>query len=163
MFADCPLPKLIELSREDETFLSGGPVWVFDSVCVLCSNAVRMTLKHEYPTEKPVRFVAIQSELGRRLALAYGNNPDLPYTFLWFKDGIVLERTSAIMALAKTMGGIARLAPLLRPIPRVVRDWLYDRIALNRYMLFGKLQVCTVPNARFIHRFTFPSEQDAKA
>jgi predicted DCC family thiol-disulfide oxidoreductase YuxK len=156
VFADRPLDAVVALPPEDLAFLAEGPVWVFDGVCVLCSNAVRLTLKHEYASETPVRFVAIQSPLGRRLAAAYGNDPDEPYTFLWFKDGIVLERTSAIMGLARTMGGPARLAPLLRPIPRFIRDWLYDRIALNRYRLFGKLNACVVPPRQHMNRFTFP-------
>jgi predicted DCC family thiol-disulfide oxidoreductase YuxK len=156
MFADRPLRPLLELSEEDQAFLALGPVWVFDGVCVLCSNAVRLTLKHEYPAERPVRFVAIQSPLGRRLARAYGNDPDEPRTFLWFDGGVVLERTSAILALARFIGGPARLAPLLRPIPRAIRDWLYDRIALNRYALFGKTSACIMPDAANRHRFTLP-------
>jgi predicted DCC family thiol-disulfide oxidoreductase YuxK len=157
LFADKPLPRLIDLGAEDEAFLARGPVWVFDSVCVLCSNAVRLTLRHEYPSETPVRFVAIQSPIGRRLAAAYGNDPDQPYTFLWFRNGVVLERTSAIMGLATMIGGPARMAPLLRPVPRVLRDWLYDRIALNRYQFFGKLNACMVPDAAQMARFTLPS------
>jgi predicted DCC family thiol-disulfide oxidoreductase YuxK len=156
MFADRPLRQLWDLSEEDRIFLALGPVWVFDGVCVLCSNAVRLTLRHEYPTERPVRFVVIQSPIGRRLASTHGNDPDAPYTFLWFHEGVVLERTSAIMALARMMGGPARLAPLLRPVPRAVRDWLYDRIALNRYALFGKLPACIAPEAKHWQRFTLP-------
>ncbi|MGL4636852.1 MAG: thiol-disulfide oxidoreductase DCC family protein [Beijerinckiaceae bacterium] len=154
MFSDRPLPNLTDLQSDDIAFLSLGPVWVFDSVCVLCSNAVRLTLKHEYPSPTPVRFVAIQSQLGRRLAIAYGIDPEKPNTFLWLDQGIALERTSAIMSLARTMGGPARFAPLLRPIPRAMRDWLYDRIALNRYALFGKLDACHLPEAQHAKRFT---------
>jgi len=30
-------------------------------------------------------------------------------------------------------------------IPRALRDWLYNRIALNRYALFGQTQSCLLP------------------
>ena len=36
-------------------------------------------------------------------------------------------------------------APLLRVVPRPVRDGLYDVVARNRYALFGRLDTCMVP------------------
>jgi predicted DCC family thiol-disulfide oxidoreductase YuxK len=151
-----PLNPVRELSEEDRAFLSRGPVWLFDGVCMLCSNAVRFTLRNEYPSETPVRFVAIQSALGRRLAAAYGVLSDKPYSFLWFENGLVYDRTDAVMGLAKHIGGSAKLAPLMRFAPRPVRDFIYDRIALNRYALFGKLDACFVPDAATRERFTLP-------
>jgi predicted DCC family thiol-disulfide oxidoreductase YuxK len=40
-----------------------------------------------------------------------------------------------------------------RVIPRPVRDWLYDRIARNRYRLFGRRDSCLVPSADIADRF----------
>ena len=42
---------------------------------------------------------------------------------------------------------------LLRYVPRVLRDWAYDRIALNRYQLFGKYDVCLLPSPDHERRF----------
>jgi predicted DCC family thiol-disulfide oxidoreductase YuxK len=145
-----------ELGAEDKAFLAQGPVYLFDGVCVLCSRAVHFSLKHQLPNEAPVRFVAIQSALGRRLAEAYGVDPDKPYTFLLFDKGEVYERTDAIMALASHQGGPARLAPLMHLCPRLVRNFFYDRIALNRYPLFGKMDYCIVPDAETRARFVLP-------
>lgn len=145
-----------ELGAEDKAFLASGPVYLFDGVCVLCSGAVRFSLRHQLPDEPPVRFVAIQSALGRRLAEAYGVNPERPYTFLLFDKGEAYERTDAIMALAIHLGGTARLAPMMHGVPRPVRDFFYDRIALNRYPLFGKMDHCIVPDAETRARFVLP-------
>ena len=39
-------------------------------------------------------------------------------------------------------------------MPRFLRDWLYDRVAKNRYRLFGKKELCLIPapeeRARFL-------------
>ena len=153
-----PLPALQALSDDDQAFLARGPVYLFDGVCVLCSRAVRFTLANERKSEAPVRFVAIQSAIGRRLSLAYGNPPDKPYTFLFFEDGCAYERTDAIIGLARHIGGKARMAPWLHAIPRPVRDFLYDRLALNRYSLFGKMDACIVPDAATRARFTLPGD-----
>jgi predicted DCC family thiol-disulfide oxidoreductase YuxK len=34
-----------------------------------------------------------------------------------------------------------------------LRDWLYDRIAHNRYRLFGRRQACLVPTSEIAGRF----------
>jgi predicted DCC family thiol-disulfide oxidoreductase YuxK len=153
-----PLPALQSLNEDDQAFLARGPVYLFDGVCVLCSRAVRFTLANELDSAAPVRFVAIQSALGRRLSLAYGNPPDKPYSFLFFEGGAAYDRTDAIMGLARHIGGKAKLAPWLHAVPRPVRDFLYDRIARNRYSLFGKLDACIVPDAVTRARFTLPGD-----
>ncbi len=33
----------------------------------------------------------------------------------------------------------------LRHVPKGLRDWAYDRVARNRYRLFGRTDACLVP------------------
>jgi predicted DCC family thiol-disulfide oxidoreductase YuxK len=153
-----PLKPLAPLSEEDRAYLARGPVYLFDGVCVLCSGAVQYTLKHETPDKTPTRFVAIQSALGRRISEAYGNPPDNPHTFLWFENGEVFERTDAVMGLARKIGPKARMAKLLGIVPRGLRNFVYDRIARNRYAWFGKLDFCMVPDAKTRERFVMPGD-----
>jgi predicted DCC family thiol-disulfide oxidoreductase YuxK len=42
---------------------------------------------------------------------------------------------------------------IARVFPRVLRDWLYDKIALNRYKLFGRYDACRLPAADHPGRF----------
>ena len=44
------------------------------------------------------------------------------------------------------LGGIWRLAGLLRLVPRFIRDAVYDWIARNRYGWFGKRDSCRLPS-----------------
>ena len=37
-------------------------------------------------------------------------------------------------------------------LPRPVRDWLYRRIARNRYAIFGRTQMCASPDAALKQR-----------
>lgn len=41
----------------------------------------------------------------------------------------------------------------LRIFPVGFRDWCYDRIALNRYKLFGKHNYCMIPSKEIMDRF----------
>ena len=118
---------------------------------------MRYVLKYEKSPD--VRFVAIQSEEGRRLAEQGGVNPDKPHTFLYVEKGKVLERSDAVFALARKVGGPARPLTVLRFVPRVIRDFFYDRIAFNRYALFGRLDECYLPTPEVRARFTLPTDR----
>lgn len=126
-------------------------IWVFDSVCVLCSRGVQYTLKHEKAAS--IRFVAIQSDEGRLLAQSKGIDPDDPTSFLFIEDGKALEKTDAIIALSKHLKGPAQIAVILKIIPRRIRDAAYLFIARNRYRIFGKTDICIVPPINQRERF----------
>ena len=127
------------------------PIWLFDGVCVLCNGAVQYTLKHE--KEPLIRFVSIQSVEGRQLAVQHGLNPDDPQTFLFIENGEALPRSDGVIALTRHLDGPAGLIPLLRFLPKILRDFAYDRIARNRYRLFGRKPECTIPDPGTRHRF----------
>ena len=56
------------------------------------------------------------------------------------------EKSDAFFYVMKTIGFPWKLLVILQIAPRFVRDWAYDRIALNRYKLFGKYDYCVLPN-----------------
>jgi predicted DCC family thiol-disulfide oxidoreductase YuxK len=129
-------------------------VWLFDSACVLCSGGVRYTLQHE--REPLIRFVAIQSDVGRAMARQHGIDPENPDSFLFVDGEKVLKKSDGVLALIKYLNGPARLLLAGRFLPRFLRDWLYDRIARNRYRLFGRMQTCLVPDSAMRQRFVLP-------
>ena len=45
---------------------------------------------------------------------------------------------------------------MFRLVPRVLRDFVYTRIARNRYALFGQLRECYAPALELKSRFTLP-------
>jgi predicted DCC family thiol-disulfide oxidoreductase YuxK len=135
-------------------------VWLFDGVCVLCSSAVRYTLAHEKAAS--IQFMAIQSKEGRALAVKHGLDHENPDSFLFIENGVALTKSEALLALAKHLKGIARLAPLARLIPLSLRDRLYIWLAQNRYQWFGRKDACLVPEQTTRHRFILPELQAAK-
>ncbi len=130
------------------------PIWLYDGVCVLCSGGVRYALQHE--RDQAMRFVAIQSHEGRELALAHGIDPDAPESFLFIENGIASLKSDGVLALVRHLGGPARLLLAGQCLPRALRDWLYDRVARNRYRLFGRKTSCEMPDPAQRHRFSLP-------
>ncbi|UZF93039.1 thiol-disulfide oxidoreductase DCC family protein [Bosea sp. NBC_00550] len=134
--------------------MSAAPIWLYDGVCVLCSGGVRYTLKHE--RDHAIRFVAIQSREGRSLALANGIDPDTPESFLFIENGQALAKSDGVLALLDHLDGPARLLLAGLLLPKPLRDWLYDRVARNRYRLFGQKTACEMPDPAQRHRFPLP-------
>jgi predicted DCC family thiol-disulfide oxidoreductase YuxK len=48
---------------------------------------------------------------------------------------------------APAWAGFGQLLLAFMVLPRPARDWLYRRIARNRYALFGRAQMCAIPDA----------------
>jgi predicted DCC family thiol-disulfide oxidoreductase YuxK len=125
---------------------------LFDGVCVLCSGWVRFLIERDQP--QFFRFTPIQSAYGRALAQRLGIDAETPETNAVILGGHAYFKTdSAIQALTCVpRWGWVRIFSIL---PRPVRNWLYDRIARNRYQLFGKTESCMVPTPELMRRFVF--------
>jgi predicted DCC family thiol-disulfide oxidoreductase YuxK len=130
------------------------PVMVFDGICVLCSRSVAFILRHE--RQPLIRFVAIQSDEGRSLARKHGIDPDDPDSFLFIESGRAYPKSGGIIALTRHLKAPWSALAALRLLPRPIRDWLYDRIARNRYRLFGKREHCLLPDPATRQRFALP-------
>ena len=131
-----------------------APIWLFDSVCVLCENSVQFALRHE--KSAAIQFVAIQSEPGRVIARQNDIDPDNPQSFLFIENGQVFAKSDGVVALARHLRYPARLLFLVKLLPKRIRDWGYDLIARNRYRLFGRHDQCIAPTPETRHRFILP-------
>ena len=134
--------------------MSGAPVFLYYGACGLCSRSVRFVLARERDHE--MRFVALQSREGRGLASRYGVDPDDPASFLFIADGRALSRSDGVLAVLDRLDGPARWLRVGRLAPKPLRDWLYDRIARNRYRLFGREVACPAPDPAVRARFSPP-------
>jgi len=123
---------------------------VFDGVCVLCSFFARFIVR--FDREKRFRFATAQSPLGEALFRAHGLRTDEYETNLVLIDGKPHIRLDSFIAPAEALGWPWRAARLLRLLPRGLRDWLYDRVANNRYAIFGKTESCEIPSGALRER-----------
>ncbi len=124
---------------------------LFDGVCHLCEGSVQFILKHERDSE--IRFVPIQSELGRRIYSDAGLDPEAPSAMLFVEGGETFEGSEAALRVAAHLSGWPRLALVGRLLPRFLRDGVYRFVARNRYRWFGKREVCLMPESGQAERF----------
>ncbi len=114
---------------------------VFDGDCVLCSRLAHFV--HERDAMQRFKFVAIQSNLGRGIAARFGINADNPETTLAVVDGVAYFKGAAALAVLQALPR-SGWTPLVRALPDALRNWLYDRIARNRYRIFGRREACWI-------------------
>ena len=121
--------------------------WVlfFDGDCGLCSKSVRQV----YALDKRglVDFAPLQGELAKELGLAkHGAKKGGTMVMLREGDEEKFYKGDAWVVLGEALGGVwAVLASVFGWLPKSVRDWSYDLVAKNRYLIAGKNESCGMP------------------
>jgi predicted DCC family thiol-disulfide oxidoreductase YuxK len=134
------------------TVATGGPILFFDGVCGLCDRLVQFVLRHD--RRGRFRFAALQSDAAAQTLGHFGKDPnDLDTVYLLTDDGRLLQKARAILWVAARLGLPWSLAAVFGILPTAVLDWFYDRVAGNRYRLFGKRESCRLPSADERARF----------
>ncbi|PWJ13860.1 thiol-disulfide oxidoreductase DCC family protein [Jannaschia seohaensis] len=124
-------------------FEDGGPIAVMDGECTLCSWGARMIARLDRTAA--FRICPLQSATGTALARHYGLDPGDPETWLLLDEGQAWSGMDAIIRIGQRLGGVGRLASGMRVLPRPAREWVYRRIARNRYRL-GRSDMCALPD-----------------
>jgi predicted DCC family thiol-disulfide oxidoreductase YuxK len=119
-------------------------VILYDGVCVFCSRWVRFIATRD--AARRFRFTAIQSGYGTRLAQALGIDPDDPDSNAVVHGGVAYFKSDGALTVLSHLPGW-RWVRGLRAVPKPIRDMVYNRVARNRYRIFGKYDACFVPDA----------------
>jgi len=125
-------------------FDDSAPVAFMDGDCVLCTTGARVIARLD--RRLGVRICPVQSPLGQAMLVHLGHDPDNTETWIYLRDGKAHTALDAMICLGRDIGGPGWLLQPLRLLPRAARDWLYRRIALNRYRLFGRTDMCSMPD-----------------
>ena len=119
-------------------------VILYDGVCVFCSRWIRFVATRD--RAQRFRFTAIQSAYGTKLAQAFGIDADDPDTNAVIHGGSAHFKSDAALTVLSNLPGW-RWARAWFAVPRPMRDGVYNLVARNRYRIFGKYDVCFVPDA----------------
>ncbi len=133
-----------------------NPILLYDGVCGLCNRLVQFLLKHDQRDR--IRFATLQSHFAiDHLQRVGANAEDLDTVYVikncgdWTEE--VLNRSDAILYLMRELGGIWSVVSWGRILPRWLRDRMYDVVAKNRYRVFGKSEMCMMPDPKDRHKF----------
>jgi predicted DCC family thiol-disulfide oxidoreductase YuxK len=125
---------------------------LFDGICNLCNGSVQFIIRHD-PAAK-FSFASLQSPAAKRLLNHFKLPSEDIYSILLIKNGILFDRSDALLEIAKDLNGAWRVLRIFQFLPKGLRDSLYKLVAKNRYKIFGKQEFCLIPTkdlrARFI-------------
>ena len=124
---------------------------VFDGVCVLCSGFAKFILKRDKTFA--IRLATAQSPLGQALYRHYGLDPVEFESNLVLADGRAYAKLDTVAVVAERLGRPWRALAILRLLPRLLGDCVYDLVARNRYALFGRTEHCMLPPPEWRERF----------
>jgi len=129
---------------------------LYDGVCGLCNRLNQFLLKRDHHDR--LRFASLQSNLARKILERHGADPtDLDTVYVVEDYDTPSERlfmrSNAILRALEALDGIWKLSSVSKILPRPVRDLFYKVVATNRYQVFGKYEVCMMPDPKYRKKF----------
>ena len=65
-------------------------------------------------------------------------------TVLFKVNDQVYTKSTAVFKIINSIGGIIKLFLVFNLLPRRFNDWIYSKVAKNRFKIFGKLDKCDI-------------------
>tara|TARA_Y100000590_G_scaffold323369_1_gene366483 strand:+ start:210632 stop:211027 length:396 start_codon:yes stop_codon:yes gene_type:complete len=126
------------------------PILFFDGVCSLCNGFIDFLFR--WDEKEQFTVASLQGNTAQeKLPVEYTRDLD---TFVLYIDGEIYVRSTAVLMVIKKLPFPWNFLGYIGMIfPKVIRDFVYKRIANNRYLMFGKKDSCRLPTPEERARF----------
>lgn len=114
----------------------------YDGDCGLCNQSVKWILENDRKNQ--FLFASLQSQFGQNFLRDRNLRTDRFNTlYLWKPNSFYLEKSQAVFAIGRILGGVNRVFGNLNFLPKIFNDMVYNQVASNRTKLAA--QQCFVP------------------
>ena len=121
----------------------------YDGECGVCSRTVRFILKNERSNN--LYFSSLQSDFAILFLSKFGIKSVNSNTLYLFENGKLFNKSHAAMKLIPYLKVPFGLLKTLYIFPRFLRDFVYDRIAVNRKVFFKDVcELISLDKNRFL-------------
>lgn len=124
---------------------------MYDGVCKLCNGWSRFIIR--FDKHKKFTLCSVQSDEGQAILKWFDYPTDHFETMLLIQGNRALEKSDSFLAIVGQLPFPWNILLVLKIIPRGFRDWFYDKIAFNRYKIFGKYDTCMLATEDHENRF----------
>ena len=114
----------------------------YDGVCGLCDGFVELLVKLD--KKKKLKFSSLQGKSGKNLLNKLNLDLEEFDTVLFKVNDQVYTKSTAVFKIINSIGGIIKLFLVFNLLPRRFNDWIYSKVAKNRFKIFGKLDKCDI-------------------
>lgn len=118
----------------------------YDGYCILCSRLLDFVIKHD--KKENLLFASLQSKYALKILSEMGyKHQEISKldNVIYLTNGVIKIKSDAIISILSDIDGIYKLAKILYIVPKFIRNYIYDQIALRRYKWFGKRETCRLP------------------
>ena len=142
-------PAAVDATTEKRE--SAEPLLLYDGSCGLCHRAVRWLLRAD--REGVLTFAPLQGETTDALRERFPQIPTDLSTVVLVDLGAVHLRSRAFIVVSRHLPYPWRINWWFRWMPRWLTDPFYRLVARIRYRLFGRRELCDLPNPDLATRF----------
>ena len=129
--------------------IKNNNIIIYDGVCNLCDSFVLFVIDRD--KNNKFKFTSLQDHYAKEL-LEKTNN-DFGDSILLYSNGIILNKSNAVIKIFNDLGFPYNMLKLTLIIPRFLRDIIYAFVAKNRYKWFGKREACRIPTKDLLKKF----------
>lgn len=131
--------------------LKNNAIVFFDGKCNLCNSSVNFIIKND--AKAYFKFSPLTSNFAKEFLSDHNVNFQNSKTVILFENNLWYTKSDAILKITKNLNTSFKHFYYLKYIPKIIRDFVYDLIANNRYYWFGKRTICMVPSEENSNRF----------
>lgn len=138
----------------NQTLMSDGFLVCFDGHCNLCNGWIDFLIKRD--SNDVFTFTSLQSVECKNILLSNGHNEariESLDSIIVIHSGQVFSRSDAVIEILIALGGLFKVAILLKLTPSYLRNHVYDVVAKRRYKWFGSRDTCRIPSSTESHKF----------
>jgi predicted DCC family thiol-disulfide oxidoreductase YuxK len=114
----------------------------YDGICGLCDFFVNLIVKID--SKGILKFSSLQGPSGQQLLIDMKFDSKDFDTVLFRNNDQVYTKSTAVFKIIKSIGGFWRVFLVFDLLPTSFIDFIYKKIAINRYKIFGKLEQCDI-------------------
>lgn len=121
----------------------------FDSKCGICDKFISYLDKKD--KDDQLKFCSLFSSTAQKY-LPEIEKYELIDSIVYFHRGEVFVKSQAISKIFETISGKNFISLTIKIFPRLISDFFYDVFAKYRYLIFGRVEECSIEkqNGKFI-------------
>lgn len=124
---------------------------LFDGVCNLCNSTINFIIDQD--KKDLFRFAALQSEQGKKFQEKFALNPNELNSVILIDEDKIYFKSDAVLIITEELGFPFRILNWFSFLPKSFKNSVYDLVAKNRYVMFGKKDFCRVPTPELRSKF----------
>jgi predicted DCC family thiol-disulfide oxidoreductase YuxK len=131
----------------------GKKLILFDGVCNLCNNSVQYVIMQD--KKNLFMFAPLQGQVGMSIIKKFNIDANkIDSILLYYPDKNTINyKSTAALKIASQLGFPTSILTVFLIVPAVIRNWVYDFIAKNRYKWYGKSDACMIPTPELKNKF----------